>query len=174
MHTITTNTTITPGAGRQLLTPILIRTPTSFPIDAADNSVAAPRVRFAKDPPVVRSPVLKEDEMVLTVHMAGRAQTPIRRRIKVAHKEVRIRPPVLKRIWTATFGAFEREEADCSGNVPFVFVCQTPDRTTALRSPPPLRRKGRKDQDEDISEEMKEEYAMWINARIVAAKLATV
>ena len=174
MQTITTPTAITAGAGRQPLASILIHTSTSFPVDAADNSVDAPRVHFSKDLPVVRSPVLAQDEMVLTSHKAGRAQTPIRRRVKVAYKEVRIRPPVLKRVWSATFGFFEREErVDCSKE-PSVFVCQTPDRPTALRSPPPLRRKRRKVQDEDVSEEMKEEYVAWIKARIVAAKLASI
>ena len=62
---------ITAGAGRQPLTSILIHTPTSFPVDAADNSVAAPQVHFAKDLQVVRSPMLAQDEMVLTCHMAG-------------------------------------------------------------------------------------------------------
>jgi hypothetical protein len=174
MQTITTPTAITAGAGRQPLTSILIRTPTSFPVDAADNSVAAPRVHFAKDLQVVRSPVLAQDEMVLTCHMAGQAQTPIRRRVKVAYKEVRIRPPVLKRVWTATFGLFEREEQIDYGNEPSVFVCQTPDRPTALRSPPPLRRKRRKVQDEDVHEDMKAGYAVWIQSRIVAAKLSSI
>ena len=174
MQTITTPTAITTGAGRQPLTSILIHT--SLPVDAADSSIAAPRVRFVTDLQVVRSPVLAEDEMMLTCHMAGRAQTPIRRRVKVAYKEVRIRPPVLKRMWTATFGHFEREEQIDYGNEPSVFVCQTPGRPTALRSPPPLRRKRRKveDDSEDVSEELKAEYAAWIKARIVAAKLASV
>ena len=48
-QTITTPTAITAGAGRQPPTSILFYTPTSFPVDAADNSVAAPRVHFAKD-----------------------------------------------------------------------------------------------------------------------------
>ena len=114
--------------------------------------------------------------MVLTCHMACRAQTPIRRRVKVACKEARIRPPMLKRVWTATFCLFEREELIDCGNESTVFVCQTPDRSTALRSPPPLRRKRRKveNDSEDVSEELKEEYAAWIKARIVAAKLASV
>ena len=175
MQTITTPNAITAGAGRQPLPSILIHTSTSFPVDAADNSVAAPRVHFAKDLQVVRSPVLAQDEMVLTIHMAGRAQTPIRRRVKVACKEVRIRPPVLKRMWTATFGLFEREEQIDFGNEFSDFVCQTPDRSTGLRSPPqaPLRKR-RRVQDEDVSEDMKAEYATWMKARIVAVKLASV
>ena len=159
-QTITTPTAITAGAGRQPPTSILFYTPTSFPVDAADNSVAAPRVHFAKDLQVVRSPVLAQHEMVLTCHMAGQAQTPIRRRVKVAHKEVRIRPPVLRRVWTATFGLFEREQIDC-GNEPSASVSQTPDRPTALRSPPPLIRKRRKVKDEDVHEGMKTGYAAW-------------
>ena len=169
MQTITNPTAIAAGAGRQSLTSILIRTPTSFPVDAADNSVVAPRVHFAKD-----LQVLVQDEMVLTCHMAGQAQTPIRRRVKVAYKEVRIRPPVLKRVWTATFGLFEREEQIDCGNEPTVFVCQTPDRPTALRSPPPLRRKRRKVQEEDVHEDMKAGYGVWIQSRIVAAKLSSI
>ena len=62
------------------------------------------------------------------------------------YKEVRIRPPVLKRVWTMTFCLFEREEIDCC-NESSVFVGQTP-------------------------EEMKALCAAWIKARIVAAKLA--
>ena len=174
MQTITTPTAVAAGAGRQPLISILIRPSTSFPVDAADHSVVTPRVHFAKDPQVVRSPVLAEDEMMLTTHMAGRAQTPIRRRVKVACKVVRIRPPVLKRMWTATFGLFEREEQIDFGIESSVVFRQTPDRPTALRSPPPLHRKGRKAQEEDVSEEIKEDYATWMKARIVAVKLASV
>lgn len=164
MHAITTPTAITPGAGRHPSS-ILIRTPTTI----SNNSVAPPRVRFAKDLPVARSPVLDEDQMVVTIPMAGRAQTPIRRRIKVAYKEVRIRPSALKRVWSATFGRFEREEkVNFGADNSSVFVCQTPDRLTVLRSPPPVRRNV---QEEDVSEEMKEEFAAWVNARIVTARL---
>ena len=107
MHTITAPNAITAGAGCQPLTPILIHTSTSFPIDAADNSIATPHIHFAMDLPVIRSPVLTQDEMVLTMHMAGCTQTPICRCVKVAYKEVCICPPVLRRFWTATFGLFE-------------------------------------------------------------------
>ncbi|KAF8716331.1 hypothetical protein AX14_012418 [Amanita brunnescens Koide BX004] len=45
---------------------------------------------------------------------------------------------------------------------------QTPiRRPTALRSPPPLRRVV---EDDDVTEEMKEEFGAWLKARIVAAK----
>ncbi len=117
--------------------------------------------------------MLDEDQLVVTIPMAGRVQTPIRRRIKVSYKEVSIRPSVLKRVWSATFGRFEREEkADFGGDDSSVFVCQTPDRLTVLRSPPPLRT--RKVQDDDVVfEEMKEEFAAWVNARIVAARLSS-
>ena len=131
-------------AGRQPLASILI---TDTPhIRPADNFVDPFAVRFAEDMPVARSPVLDQDEdhRMVTIPVAGQAQTPIRRRVKVVHKT-----------------DYE--------NGSFVFVRRTPNRPTTLRSPPPLRQK-RRVVEENVTEEMKEEYGAWLKARIVAAK----
>ena len=97
--------------------------------------------------PVARSPVLDQDEdhRMVTIPVAGQAQTPIRRRVKVVHKS-----------------DYE--------NGSFVFVRRTPNRPTTLKSPPPLRQKRRVVEEENVTEEMKEEYGAWLKARIVAAK----
>jgi hypothetical protein len=75
----------------------------------------------------------------------SQAQTPIRRRVKVVQKT-----------------DYE--------NRSFVFVRRTPNRPTAMRSPPPIWHKRRVVEDDDVTEEMKEEYGSCLNARIVAAK----
>ena len=82
---------------------------------------------------------------MVTIPVAGQAQTPIRRRVKVVHKT-----------------DYE--------NGSFVFVRRTPNRPTTLKSPPPLRQKRRVVEEENVTEEMKEEYGAWLKARIVAAK----
>ena len=143
MHTIASSI-INVVAGRQPLASILIRSTDTSHICSADNFVDPVAVRFAEDMPVARSPVLGQDEdHMMTIPKAGQAQTPIRRRVKVAHKT-----------------DYE--------NGTFVFVRRTPNRPTALRSPPPLRRVV--EDDDDVTEEMKEEFGAWLKARIVAAK----
>jgi hypothetical protein len=111
-------------------------------IRPADNFVDPFTVRFAEDMPVARSPVL---DRMLTIPMAGQAQTTIRRRVKVVHKT-------------------DYEDGS------FVFVRHTPKRPTTLRGPPPIWRKRRVGEEENVTEEMKEEYGMWLKAKIVAAK----
>jgi len=113
----------------------------------ADAFVETVHVRFAKDIPVARSPVLiqDEDQKMVTIPKAGQAQTPIRRRVKAVTMP------------------------DCEDGS-FVFVRHTPRRPKTLRSPPPLRHKRRDVEDEDVSEEVKEEFAAWLKARVVAAK----
>ena len=137
MHAITASI-FNAGAGRRPHTP---------PVHMADTFVDAARVRFAKDMPVARSPVLiqDEDQNMVTIHKAGEAQTPIRRRVKAVTKP---------------------DYVDGT----FVFVRHTPRRPTTLRSPPPVRQRRRVVEDEDVSEEEKEEFAAWLKARVVAAK----
>ena len=62
---------------------------------------------------------------------------------------------------SAALGLFERENSEKIKyvNESWLFVCQTSDRPTALRSPPLLLRKGRKVRDEDVAEDVKQEYA---------------
>ena len=139
MHTIASSI-VNVVAGRQPHRSIPIRSTDASHICPADNFVDSVTVRFADDMPVARSPVLDQD--MITIHKAGQAQTPIRRRVKVVHKT-----------------DYENDT--------FVFVRRTPDRPTALRSPPPLRRVV---EDDDVTEEMKEEFGAWLKARIVAAK----
>ena len=136
MHAITTPIS-NAGAGRR---------PHAL-VNMADAFVDAVRVRFAKDMPVTRSPVLiqDEDQKMVTIPKAGLARTPIRRRVKAVTMP------------------------DCEDGS-FVFVRHTPRRPTTLRSPPPLRHKRRVVEDEDVSEEVKEEFAAWLKARVVAAK----
>ena len=140
MHTMHAITALifNAGAGRR---------PHAPSVNMADTFVDAVRVRFAKDMPVATSPVLiqDEDQKMVTIHKAGQAQTPIRRRVKAVTKP------------------------DCEDGT-FVFVRHTPRRPTALRSPPPLRRKRGVVEDEDVSEEVKEEFAAWLVARVLAAK----
>ena len=52
----------------------------------------------------------------------------------------------------------------------FIFVRRTPDRPTALRNPPSLQHKRRVVEQDDVTEEMREEFKAWMKARIVAAK----
>ena len=138
-------------AGRQPLASILIRSTDTTPphISPADHSVDPfNTVRFAEDMPVATPPVLDQDEdyRMATIPMAGLAQTPIRRRVKVV------------------------QETDYR-NGSFVFVRRTPNRPTRLTSPPLLWHKSlRAVEDDDVTEEMKEEYGAWLKARIVAAK----
>ena len=134
-------------ADRQPLASIIIRSTDTPHIRSADNFVDPYTVRFAEDTSVARSPVLDQDEdhRMVTVPMAGQAQTPIRRRVKVVQKT-----------------GYE--------NGSFVFVRRTPNRPTTLRSPSPLRHKRRVVEDDDVTEEMKEEYGAWLKARIVAVK----
>ena len=148
MHTIASSIANV-VAGRQPLAPILIHSTDTPPIRPADKFVDPLAVRFAENMPVARSPVLDQDkdQRMITIPMAGQAQTPVRRRVKVANK---------------TDSDYE--------NKFFVFARRTPDRPTALRSSPPLRRKRKVVEDDDITEEMKEEYGAWLKARIVAAK----
>src|SRR6266576_1802962 len=118
------------------------------PVDMADVFVDPVRVRFEKDLPVARSPVLiqDEDQRMVTIHKAGQAQTPIRRRVK-------------------TTTVADGEDGS------FVFVRRTPKRPMVLRSPPLVMHKRRVVEDEDeVSEEMKEEFAAWLSARVIAAK----
>jgi hypothetical protein len=150
MHTIHTiaSSIANVFAGRQPLASIPI-TDTRH-IRPAENFVDPFTVRFAADMPVARSPVLDQDEdhRVVTIPMAGQAQTPIRRRVKVVHKT-----------------DYE--------NGSFVFDRRTPNRPMALRSPPPPpppRQKRRVVEEENVTEEMKEEYGAWLKARIIAAK----
>ena len=141
MHTIASSIANV-VAGRQPLASILTRH-----IRPADNFVDPFTVRFAEDMPVARSPVLDQDEdyRMVTIPMAGQAQTPIRRRVKAVQKT-------------------NYEDGS------FVFVRRTPNRPTTLRSPPPLLQKRRVVEEENVTEEMKEEYGAWLKARIVAAK----
>ena len=138
-------------AGRQPLASILIRSTDTTPphVSPADHSVDPfNTVRFAEDMPVATPPGLDQDEnyRMATIPMAGPAQTPIRRRVKVV------------------------QETDY-GNGSFVFVRRTPNRPTGLKSPPLLWHKSlRAVEDDDVTEEMKEEYGAWLKARIVAAK----
>ncbi len=114
----------------------------------ADVFVDPVHVRFEKDLPVARSPVLIQDEnrKMVTIHKAGQAQTPIRRRVK-------------------TTTVADGEDGS------FVFVRRTPKRPMVLRSPPLVMHKRRVVEDEDeVSEEMKEEFAAWLSARVIAAK----
>jgi hypothetical protein len=134
-------------AGRQPLASILIRsTDTTTPhIRPADHSVDPFTVRFAEDMPVARPPVLDQDEdyRMATIPMAGQAQTPIHRRVKVVQK------------------------ADYE-NGSFIFARRTPKRPTGLRSPPLLWHKSLPIEDDDVTEEMKEEYGAsrgWIRAQ---------
>ena len=149
MHTIHTiaSSIANVVAGRQPLASIFIRSTDTLHIRPADNFVDPFAVHFAEGTPVARSPVLDQDEdyRMVTIPMAGQAQTPIRRRVKVVQKT-----------------DYE--------NGSFVFVRRTPNRPTALRSPPPIWRKRRVAEDDDVTEEMKEEYGAWLKARIVAAK----
>ena len=137
MHAIT-SLIFNAGAGRRHHT---------SPVDMADVPVDPVRVRFGKDLSVARSPVLIQDEnrKMVTIHKAGQAQTPIRRRVK-------------------TIAVADGEDGS------FVFVRRTPKRPTALRNPPPVMHKRRVVEDEDVSEELKEEFAAWLSARVVAAK----
>jgi hypothetical protein len=144
MHTIASSIANV-VAGRQLLASILA-TDTRH-IRPVDDFIDPFTVRFAGDMPVARSPVLDQDEdhRMVTIPMAGQAQTPIRRRVKVVHKT---------------------DYEDRS----FIFVRRTPNRPTTLRSPPPLRQKRGVVEEENVTEEMKEGYGAWLKARIVAAK----
>jgi hypothetical protein len=146
MHTIASSIANV-VAGRQPLASILIRSTDTPHIRPADNFVDPFAVHFGEDMPVARSSVLDQDEdyRMITIPMAGQAQTPIRRRVKVIQKT-----------------DYE--------NGSFVFVRRTPNRPTALRSPPPIWHKRGVVEDDDVTEDMKEEYGAWLKARIVAAK----
>jgi hypothetical protein len=146
MHTIVSSIAKV-VAGRQPLASILIRSTDTPHIRPADNFVDPFAVHFGEDMPVARSSVLDQDEdyRMITTPMAGQAQTPIRRRVKVIQKT-----------------DYE--------NGSFVFVRRTPNRPVALRSPPPIWHKRRVVEDDDVTEDMKEEYGAWLKARIVAAK----
>ena len=146
MHTIASSIANV-VAGRQPLASILIRSTDTPHIRPADIFVDPFAVRFAGDMPVARSSALdqNEDHKMTTVPMAGQAQTPIRRRVRVVQKT-----------------DYE--------NGSFVFVRRTPNKPTAPRSPPPLWHKRRVVEDDDVTEEMKEEYGAWLKARTVAAK----
>jgi hypothetical protein len=149
MHTIHTiaSSIANVVAGRQPLASILIRSTDTPHIRPADNFVDPFAVHFGEDMPVARLSVLDQDEdyRMITIPMAGQAQTPIRRHVKVVQK-------------------MDYE------NRSFVFVRRTPNRPTAMRSPPPIWHKRRVVEDNDVTQEMKEEYGAWLNARIVAAK----
>jgi hypothetical protein len=105
---------------------LLLQLPLQSPLALVVNadSVAPSRVRFAKH---ARSPMLDGDQTAVTIPMAGRARTPIHRHIKVAHKEVSIRPSSLKCVWTAKFG--ERRPMVVTRSLSFLFAKrQTADR----------------------------------------------
>ncbi|KAK2461075.1 hypothetical protein APHAL10511_006922 [Amanita phalloides] len=174
------------GAGRQPLTSILIRPWDIRNFDIADHFTEPLRVHFEKEPPVARSPELRpvnedEEHIMVTIPMAGRCQTPIRRRMRVVYEVVSTHG-VLKRFWNrtklklASLCNFNRRKSLASEDVeddadPFVIVCRTPDRLTRLASPPLLLpRNQRNAEDEEVSEKMREEYGAWARARIDAAR----
>lgn len=102
------------------------------------------------DKPVARSPVLNrdEDKRRITAPRLSQAQTPwIHRRVKAVQKTE-------------------------SENRTFGFVHRTPDRPTALRNPPSVRHKRRvvEEEEDEVTEELREEFAAWMKARIVAVK----
>ena len=93
------------------------------------DSVAPSWVRFAKDMPV--PPVLDEDQMMVTIPMTSHAQALIRRRIKVAHKEMTIHPSAsgLRRLAYSS----KRPMAMIRG-LPFLLAkCQQDNHATVAR-----------------------------------------
>ena len=137
MHTIASSVVNVVNFSHQSLSVLWIPLPPIRP----DKFVDPLAVRFAEEIPVGRSPVLDQDEdqRMVTIPMPGQVRTPVRRRVKVANKT-----------------DYE--------NKFFVFVRRTPDRPTALRSPPPLRRKRRVIEVDDVTEEMKAQYGAWLKA----------
>ena len=55
-------------------------------------------------------------------------------------------------------------------NGSFVFVRRTPNRPTALKKPPSVQHKRRVIAEDDVTDEMREEFEAWMKARIVAVK----
>ncbi|KAF8623817.1 hypothetical protein AX15_006179 [Amanita polypyramis BW_CC] len=151
MHAAFASTAII-GAGR----------PTVHFNDVADMATDFFHVGYVEVMPVVESPVLQSTATIPRIWLG----TPVRKHARAVKRTDQ--GSTLQRARTinklAGSAMLQRRKARIAEEEP-VFVCRTPAKLIKLTGPPPLNHK-RMVEEEEVSEEMKEAFAVWMKQRM--------